>query len=144
MAQRIRGQEATVQVVVNGDLKGGSFARVTDFNLTPRTEVVEADFLGQVETDIELQHNGFDFDFSIQEEDKLARDYLFQIVASEKNRTRPPVVNVVVTFAYRDGNASQTIVLQSCTMKLDSLSVGGRKDYVVNKFSGKCKVVTPL
>lgn len=143
MSQRIRGQEATVQVIVNGDLKGGSFARVTDFNLTPRTEIQETDFLGETETDLDIAHHGYDFDFTIQEEDTKARDFLLQIVLAEQNHEAHPAVNVVVTFSYRTGTTS-TIVLQSCFMKLDSLAVGGRKDFVTNKFSGKCKELAAL
>lgn len=143
MSQRIRGQEATVQVIVNGDLKGGSFARVTDFNLTPRTEIMETDFLGETETDLDIAHHGYDFDFTIQEEDSKARDFLMDIVLAEQNHQAHPTVNVVVTFTYRTGTSS-TIVLQSCFMKLDALSIGGRKDFVTNKFSGKCKEIAEL
>ena len=143
MSQRIRGQEATVQIIVDGDLKGGSFARVTDFSLTPRSEITETDFLGEVEADLDFAHHGYDFEFTIHEEDTKARDLLFQIVQAEADREEHPAVNVVVTFAYRTGTSS-SIVLQNCYVKLDSLSVGGRKDYVTNKFSGKCKEMAAL
>jgi hypothetical protein len=143
MSQRIRGQEATIQVIVNGDLKGGSFARVTDFNLTPRSEIMESDFLGEVESDLDFAHHGYDFDFSLHEEDTQARDLLFQLVSAEAARERHPAINVVVTFAYRGGTTS-TIVLQNCFLKMDSLAIGGRKDYVSNKFSGKCKEAAAL
>lgn len=144
MSNRIRGQEATVQVVVAGDLKGGSFAKVTDFNLSPRTEIMETPFLGEIEDDLDIQHHGYDFDFSVHEMDKKCRDLLFQIVSAEENRTRHPAINIVVTFAYRAGAAAQTIVLQNCFMKMDSLAIGGRKDYITNKFSGKCKKVSSV
>lgn len=144
MSQRIRGQEATVQIVVDGDVKGGSFAKITDFNLTPRTDIVETPFIGEIEDDLDIQHHGYDFDFSLHEQDKKTHELLLSIVAREQTRQRHPSVNVVVTFAYRAGEASQTIVLENCFMKMDSLSIGGRKEYVGNKFSGKCKTISAL
>ncbi len=144
MSQRIRGQEATIQVVVDSDVKSGTFSKVTDFNLTPRTDIVETEFLGEVEADLDIQHHGFDFDFSLQEQDSKTHDLLMDIVAREQARTRHPAVNIVVTFAYRVGEPAQTIVLENCFMKMDSLTIGGRKEYITNKFSGKCKTISKV
>lgn len=144
MSQRIRGQEATIQIVVDGDVKNGTFAKVTDFNLTPRTDVMETSFLGELEDDLDIQHHGFDFDYSLQEQDKKSHQLLMDIVAREVARTRHPAINIVVTFAYRAGEPAQTIVLQNCFMKLDGISIGGRKEYVGNKWSGKCKTIAEV
>lgn len=145
MSQRIRGQEATIQVIVDGDLKGGSFAKVTDFSLTPRTDIMETSFIGELEDDLDIQHHGYDFEFTIHEQDSKARAVLLDIVAREAARTAHPAVNIVVTFAYRSSSEpSSTVVLQNCFMKLDSISIGGRKEYVTNRFSGKCKTMATV
>jgi hypothetical protein len=145
MSQRIRGQEATVQIIVDGDVKKGTFTKVQSFNLTPRTDIVETPFLGEVEDDLDIQHHGYDFDFEAHQLDSKAYDYLQTVVSREQDRLPHPNVNVVVTMAFRSvSEPSRTFVLESCFMKMDSLGFGGRKDYVVAKFSGKCKVVTTV
>lgn len=144
MSQRIRGQEATVQIIVDGDVKSGTFSKVTDFSLDPRMDVNETDFLGEVETDLDVQHHGFDFQFTLQEQDDKTHDLLVLIVEREQARERHPSINIVVTFNYRAGNGAQTIVLENCFMKLDSLSIGGRKDYITNRWSGKCKTISEV
>jgi hypothetical protein len=142
MSQRIRGQEATVNIIVDGDLKGGSFAKVTNFNLSPRTDITETPFLGEVEDDLDIQHHGHDFDFEIHQQDGKAVDVLKLIVSREENRLPHPAVNILVTLKHRDVSTPATkLVLQGCFMKADSLSIGGRKDFVTMKFSGKCKTV---
>jgi hypothetical protein len=144
MSQRIRGQEATIQVVVDGDVKTGSFSKVSDFSLDPRTDIQETDFLGEIETDLDIQHHGYDFSFTLHEQDKKTHDLLFDIVTREQNRVRHPAVNIVVSFAYRAGEPMSTIVLENCFMKMDTLSIGGRKEYITNKFSGKCKTIAEV
>lgn len=143
-SKRIRGQEATVQIVVDGDVKGGSFSKVTNFNLAPRQDVTETDFLGELESDLDFQHHGYDFDFEIHEMDNKVRRLLLDLVAREKARQPQPTINVVVTFAYQAGTPASTMVIQSAKIKLDSLSIGGRKEFVSNKISGKAKTVTEI
>jgi hypothetical protein len=86
MSQRIRGKECTIQVVVDGDLKGGTFAKVTEFTLTPRTEIVETPFLGEIEDDLDIIHKGYDFSFQTQSQDSKAIKLLLAIVNRERAR----------------------------------------------------------
>ncbi len=145
MSQRIRGQEATIQIVVDGNVKKGTFTKVTSFNLTPRTEISETPFLGEIQDDLDIQHHGYDFDFEVHQEDRTAYDLLQTIVDREANRTAHPNVNIVVTMAYRSlEDPAVTFVMEQCVMKMDSMGFGGRKEYVAAKFSGKCKVVTTI
>lgn len=145
MSQRIRGQEATIQVIVDGDLKTGSFAKVTSFNLTPRTDISETPFLGETEDDLDIQHHGYDFDFEIHHQDSKAYALLKNIVDQEAASLSHPNVNIVVTIAFRSlSEPSLTIVLEKAFIKMDSFGFGGRKEYVSSKFSGKCKTVNQV
>ena len=145
MSQRIRGAEASLNLIVDGDLKGGSFAKVKSFNLTPRTDVVETSYLGEVEDDLDVQHHGYDFDFEIDQLDAKAYDLLQVIVAREKLRLPHPAINLVATLRFRSLlEPSKVFVLESCFIKLDAFSFAGRKEYIGAKFSGKCKNVTTL
>lgn len=145
MSQRIRGKEATIQVVVDGDLKGGTFAKVTDFNLTPRQDVTETPFLGEVEDDLDINHRGYDFSFNTQSQDSKAIKLLLDIVARERTRSPHPAINIVVTFEYRSlAEPTEILVLESCFMKMDGTAIGGANEYVTHAWSGKCKVVSEL
>jgi len=145
MSQRIRGQEVTVQLISDGDLKGGSFAKVKNFNLTPRTDLSETDFLGEIESDIDIQHHGFDFDFEIDMADSKMIELFNVIVERERMRLPHPDLNVVVTFKFRSlTDIPAVIVLEHAKMKMDTLAAGGRKDYVNSKWSGKAKTCPQL
>jgi len=145
MSQRIRGKEATIQIVVDGDLKGGTFAKVTDFNLTPRQDITETPFLGELEDDLDINHKGYDFSFSSHSQDSKAIRLLLDIVARERTRTAHPSINIVVTFEYRSlSNPAEIIVLESCFMKMDGTSIGGGNEYITHSWSGKCKIVSEL
>jgi hypothetical protein len=143
--QRIRGQETTVQFVVNGVLMEDSWAKVENFTLTPRADLVETDFLGETESDLDVQHHGYDFSFSIHHAEPSALDFMREVATRDRNHQLPSTINVVVTHNYRDpALSSEILVLQSCVMKLDSHGFGGRKEYVKDAFSGKCKSVAGL
>ena len=145
MSQGIRGKECTVQVVIDGDLKGGTFAKVAEFNLTPRQEISETDFLGEVESDLDINHKGYDFSFTTQAQDNKALKLLLDIVARERARVAHPSINVVVTFEYRSATEpAEVIVLENCFLKHDSTSIGGGSDYVTHAWSGKCKTISEI
>lgn len=145
MSQRIRGQEASLQVIIDGELQVGSFTKVTNFNLTPRTDLVETPFLGEVEDDLDIQHHGYDFDFEIHYQDSKAFALLQKIVAREQDSLAHPNVNLVVTLTYRSLlEPSLTFVLEKAFVKMDNLSFGGRKEYVNSKFTGKCKSLSEV
>lgn len=145
MSQRIRGQEATVQVIVDGNLQAGSFTKVMNFNLTPRQDLQETPFLGEVEDDLDIMHHGYDFDFEIHHQDSKAYAVLQTIVERERDHLAHPNINVVVTIAYRSlTEPALTFVLEKCFMKVDNYNFGGRKEYVTSKFTGKCKVVSTV
>jgi hypothetical protein len=140
MSLRIRGQEATIQVIVDGDLKTGSFGKVTNFTLTPRQDVMEQDYLGEQLTDLDFQHHGYDFEFEMHNQDGKAWDVLQTIVTREADRLPHPAVNVVVTLSYRESPMGTTVILLGqCFMKMDSFGFSGRKEYVSARWSGKCK-----
>lgn len=145
MSQRNRGQEVTVQTIVDGDLQGSSWSKVLDFNVTPRQEVSETGFLGELEDDLDFQHHGFDFDMTLQELDEKLRDVLFDLVAREQARAAYPAIQIIITIAHRAGQApTETIVLENAKFKFDSFAIGSKKDFITTKISGKCKTMARL
>lgn len=142
MSQRNRGSETTVQVIIDGDLKNGSWAKVTDFELTPKQEVTETQFLGELEDDHDFFHAGYSYSMTCQELDAKLRDVLLDFVSREQARAAYPSIQIVVTIKHRAGqDATEVLVLGECVFKFDSLSIGGKKDFLNTKISGMCKTV---
>jgi len=140
MADRIRGQETTLQFVVDGKLLEGSFAKVTDWKMTPRAELPEVGFCGETEDDVDFMHHGYDFNCSVQELDPAVMDLYDDLVARNRAGQEMPKIQIIAIHKYRSTVIpSKTQILKSVKLKLDEHGAGGRKDYVKNTLSGKCK-----
>lgn len=145
MSQRNRGSEITAQVIIDGDLKGGSWAKVLEWTITPRQEISETGFQGELEDDLDFSHHGFDFDMSFQEIDGNLRTVLLDFVAREKARSAYPDVQILLTFKHRAGqDGSETLVMENVKFKFDSISGASKKDFVNTKISGKFKDLSRL
>ena len=153
MSARIRGQEATVRITITdafaaafgffGQL-AGSFFKVRDFTLTPRTDLVEQEYLGENQDDLDVQHHGFDFGFTVDELNNATLQYLSLLTFKEENALPPPIISVATTYIYREQvvvvpTLPQTVLLTECVLKQGERTIGGRKEYIQNAFEGKAK-----
>jgi len=145
MSTRIRGQEVTGQLVVDGKLLLGSFAKMESFSWKPNADLNASDFVGETTSEPDLQHHGYDFDFTIHELDNQAAQIYLKLVAALEAGAVLPAINFVVIKSYRDPSVPlTTLVFQDVKLKLNSQDIGGRKDYVKNAFSGKCRTMREL
>ena len=140
MSQRIRGQEATIRINVDGEIQEGTFFKVPDFTVTPRQDLVETPFLGETEDDIDFQHHGYDFSFSVQNQDEKALEFLSTIVDREAAHEQHPKITLVVIYAFRAGlGKDKAEVYRDVFLKIGEQGFSGRKEYVTTSFEGKCK-----
>lgn len=140
MSQKMRGQELTMRIAVDGIVQNGSLIKLTDATATPRTEIVEDDYLGEKETDLDIQHHGWDGSFSIDYEDAAGIELCEDILGRESNNEQHPRITITVIYTFRDPTKRGKIaVYRDCFMKQDEESAGGRKEKVKGKFSFKCK-----
>jgi hypothetical protein len=146
MSNRIRGQETTLQVVVNGQIQGRSFAKVENFKWSPRQDLSDSSFLGETEDEPDIMHHGYDFSFSIHEEDNSAvEQVLLQVVNTLTAGVQQPDITLTFIKRYRDpAMGTKTLVFPKCKLKLDSQEMGSRKDYLKSSFSGKCRQMQSL
>lgn len=141
----IRGKNATIQVVVEGDLKGGSFAKVTDFTLTPRDTIEEIPLLGEDTDELSYNHKGYDFSFNTQKQDSQALVVHLQQIARQRARTPQLQMNIVVTFEYiNPTEPDYSVVLEESLVKLDSDSLSGGNEFITTAWSGKCRTVAAI
>lgn len=140
MSQKMRGQELTMRIAVDGILQRGSLVKLTDFTATPRTDIIEEDYLGEKETDLDIQHHGWDGSFNIDYEDAAGIELCENILSREENNESHPRITITVIYTFREpGQRGKIAVYRDCFMKQDEESAGGRKERVKGKFSFKCK-----
>lgn len=145
MSSKMRGQEAIIRIAVDGVLQEGSMFKVTDFSATPRTDITEDDYLGEDETDLDIQHHGWDLGLSIDYQDAAAIEFTEEIIAREQAHTAHPKITITVIYTFREPNTpGKILVYHGVYLKQDEETIGGRKEKVKGKFSGKCKKRTVL
>lgn len=141
MGRRIRGEEGTVSLTVEGQLQDGSFTKVRNFKWMPKADIQESDFLGESSTDFDLQHHGYGFSFECDEEDnKVEEAYRKYVTAQEAGADLPKIV-LNFTKRYRAGVPSKTLSFEQAVFKLDEQGMGGRKDYTKNSCTGAAKTM---
>lgn len=140
MSLKIRGQEATIRFNVDGQPQSGTWLKVKDFTATVRSDLVEEDYLGEVETDIDFQHHGFDFTFTVDNQDNKAISFLTDIIERERNHLKPPDITITVIYRYREPGARATVEVYSDVMlRVNETGFSGRKDNISTSFEGKAK-----
>jgi hypothetical protein len=145
MSARQRGQEVTLRVAVNGQLQTGSFFKVKSFKATPRTDLVEDDYIGEPQTDLDIQHHGWSLDFECDEQDSKVIDFLTTITTLEEASQQHPKITITATYVYREtGNRPKIEVYPEVFLKVSNRGAGGRKERVASTFEGRCKTRTVI
>lgn len=145
MPLRIRGSEQTLQVIVEGQDKVGTFLNVLNFTVTPRIDLMETDFCGQDESELDQQYHGVDFAFTVQVQDAGTREFLLDIVARQQSREAPARITLILHNEFRDSSdPSSNLVVSDAVMKPDSDGSTGRKNYAEITFTGKGKTLSHL
>lgn len=143
MSLRIRGQEQTLQVIVEGQDQVGTFLNVTDWTVTPRADLVETDIVGQDETSLDVQYHGVDFKFTVQEEDSKARQFFSDMMDRQRNRERPQKIIIIAHNTYRDStDPENNMVITNAVMIPTEFGNSGRKEYSKVPFSGKGRIAS--
>lgn len=143
MSLRIRGQEQTLQVIVEGQDQVGTFLNVADWSVTPRADLVETDFCGQDESSLDVQYHGVDFKFTVQEEDSKARQFFSDMMDRQRNRKRPQNIIIIVHNEYRESSdPGNNLVITNAVMIPTEFANSGRKEYSKVPFSGKGRIAS--
>lgn len=145
MSLRIRGQEITMRVSVDGATQGGSMFKVSELTVTPRTDLQEGDYLGESETDVDVMHHGYDLSWSVDMQDPVVIDLIDDIQARNEAGAKPQDVTLTVIYRFREDNVPGRIVAyHEGVMKIDDEAAAGRKDRIKNKMSAKMKTRVTL
>jgi hypothetical protein len=93
--------------------------------------------MGQAEAEGDIEHSGYDFNFTIHETDTKAIDYWGNVVSLFSAGKPLPDVSLVVITNYIDPSIpAKTETLQEVVLKLDERAASSKKDYIKNMFTG--------
>ncbi len=141
MSLRIRGSEVTLRIAIDGVAQVGSMLKVSDFTVTPRQDLQEADYMGEAESDLDVQHHGYDLAWSVDMLDATTIDILDDIASRNEAHLAPQDITITVIYTFRDtsSGAGRIVVYHDCVMKQDEEGFSGRKERVKTKYTAKAK-----
>lgn len=143
MSTEIRAKEANVQLTVNGQRLGGSFATIHDLMIKPDSKIDKKRFPGDKRAVGDLDILGVDFSFKNEKRDHSWKTLWKLFEDADENGTPFPIVTITVTYTYRDGSANiRTGTLSGgLVLKLDDSNVP-KEGYLANGWSGFCSLWT--
>ena len=137
--QRIRAKACRVEVYVDGDREDDLMAFVTDFSAEPVHDKERTAFLGEPRESINLNVQGWDGSFTVQETTAAWFDLWDRIQQAERNGSDLPNVSIVVKKTYLPPNGRIVYALSGdMRLTLDSSSLSGH-DLVTSEWSFSCQ-----
>jgi hypothetical protein len=138
---RVKGENTSLVVVVDGAPQAGSFKKVEQLNWKPLQEIQDSNFLGESESDFDIQHDGFEVNFTIHEQENLAvESVLIPSVNALKAGDTLPSVTLVFIKSYRDPSLPvKTLTFQTVKLIMTGQDAGDRKGYIKSTFTGRCR-----
>lgn len=141
MAQRIKGQDTTVEVLVNGQAVIVAGSPIRNFELTPKFSKLEEQYLGDPSKRYDEIFDGVDFKMDMNFED----DSVIRLIEVIRNRAigqtnagyTAATINIRTTLNF-PGGARPVIVLQDCFFENLPITFGGREQYGQFTLSGSC------
>jgi hypothetical protein len=144
MANRIKGQDVTISVVNNG-VPVSFIKDVRNFELTPKFEKLEEQYLGQTSKQYDNIFHGVDFKMDLHLEQSTAFDFVKAIkeAAQSRGSATASSVNITASLLFPGGQAKD-VVLNSCYFEDMPFSIGGRSEYVQFSLSGSCSDISGI
>lgn len=139
----IRAKEATVQLTVNGQRLGSSFATIYDLSVKPDKKVEKKRFPGEKRARGDVDVMGVDFSFKTEKRDHSWKTVWKLTEDADKNGTPFPEISISVTYAYREGtgNVRTGTLHGDMILTLDDTNVP-KDGYLTDSWSGFCSYFT--
>jgi len=137
MANRIKGQEVSVQLVTDGNVES-EITEIMDFEGTYEFEELQQGYLGQKADDVDYIFKVISGKFSAHMHNDAAMDYAQKILDKAQRKTPDLVFNIVGVFEFPDGT-TRSMTITDCAFGNIPFTVGSRGDYVKVDFQFKSK-----
>jgi len=145
MAMRIKGQDVTVTLLQNNNVIGDLIRDVRNFELTPKFEKLEEQYLGQTSKQYDTIFNGVDFKMDLHLETSRALAFIKFVKDTAQARAggTKSTINITASLNFPGGD-TKNVVLSECYLEDMPLTVGGRSEFVQFSISGSCQDITGL
>jgi len=127
VAQRLKGQEVEVILVVDGS-PADTITAVKSFEFTYQTELKDEGFLGETTNRKDSVYNGIKGRMELQTDNKDIWTLFKAIVDKARRRTPGTKINIKATMNYPNGDRVRVIIPDAEFGELP-FNVGGRGDY---------------
>ncbi len=137
MAQRIKGQDVTLVMLQGGTPLGYMTSDIRNFEVTPKIEKLEEQYLGQYSKKYDEIFHGVDFKFDIHVESANSLKFMEFL----RNRGQGAAgVQVSITAVLKfPNNVQSKLTLNNCFFEDVPFSFGGRSEYGQMTISGSCE-----
>lgn len=142
MAQRIKGQEVQITIVVNGTVQT-MLNDIRSFSVTPRFELKEEQYLGETSMRFDEVFNGVSFDVELHFENGGVLEFTQVIKDRAERRTPGTTINLKATLNFPNGDRKR-VLLKDCFFGDTPIGFDGRSDYGTYKLEGRCTDITVL
>ena len=143
MAMRLKGQD--VEITVLNGTKQDFVKDVRNFELTPKFEKLEEQYLGQYTKQYDNIFHGVDFKMDLHLEKSAAFDFVQSIKEAAQSRAGGTASNVNITASLMfPGGQAKKVSLNGCYFEDMPFSIGGRSEYVQFSLSGSCSDITTI
>ena len=136
MAQRIKGQEVEVRLVVDGVVQT-TLTDIRSFDVTPKLEKLEEQYLGETTMRYDELFNGVDFSMDLHLETQDAFKFMKSIIDRARRRVPGTKINIKARLNFANGN-TPIVLMSDCFFDELPLSFGSRSDYGQLSVSGSC------
>jgi len=136
MASRIKGQEVEIRLVVDGAIES-TLTDIRSFEVTPKFEKLEEQYLGETTKRYDEIFNGVDFSMDLHIENEAAFKFMKKIMDRAMRRVPGTKVNIKAKLNFSSG-VTPIVILGDCFFEDVPLNFGGRSDYGQITISGSC------
>ena len=144
MGQRIKGQDVYI-TVTRGALIEDFITDVRNFELTPKFEKLEEQYLGQTSKKYDDIFHGVDFKFDLHLEKAAFAAFITAVKerAASRGGATASTINIKADLQFPGGTV-KTVTLKECYFDEMPLSFGGRQEYGQFTLSGSCSDISGL
>lgn len=137
MFQRIKGQETTILVIIDGELRQ-RIDTIQSFDLEFEMDLLEEGYLGEVANRFDSIFNGVKVEMSGHMTSREMLDVADAIVGRAQNRTGGATrIDVSVTLKFANGDLP-SVLLPDVFFETVPFNNGARDEYIEFTLSGKC------
>lgn len=127
MSQRIKGQEISLNVVLDGAIQD-SITDIRNFEVTPKIDILDEQYLGQTTDQFDEIFKGVHGKFDIHFESQDVFLFIQAVVNRARRRTPGTVVNIKATLNFPNGDRPR-VALQNVFFADFPITFGSRSDY---------------